>query len=102
MGKITKEKLGSKKNSHCMIRILPSELSGMSCTVICIAVGVTDMVRVTQTGLESYRTNLKVQSLIHVAKLIQKDVEHQLQMEILILYVLKFLLMAVWKLLKIN
>merc|ERR1712079_466051 len=102
MGKITKEKLGSKKNSHCMIRILPSELSGMSYTMIRIAVGVTDMVRVTQTGLENYKTNLKVQCPIPVAKLIQRDVEHQLQMEILIPFVLKFLLMAVWKSLKIN
>ena len=85
-----------------MTRILLSKLSGMSYTVICIAVGVTDMVRVTQTGLENYKTNQRVQSLIHVAKLIQKDVEHQLQMEILIPFVLKFLLMAVWKSLKIN
>ena len=63
---------------------------------------VTDIIKDIRIGLVNSTTNPMVQYPIPVAKPIQKGVEYQLQMEILILFVVEFLSMAVWKLLKIN
>ena len=85
-----------------MRQILESKLNGMIYTGTCIVVGVTDMIKDIRIGLVNSKTNPMVQYPIPVAKPIQKGVEYQLQMEILILFVVEFLSMAAWKLLKIN
>ena len=73
-----------------MLQILESKLNGMIYTGTCIVVGVTDIIKDIRIGLVNSTTNPMVQYPIPVAKPIQKGVEYQLQMEILILFVVEY------------